>query len=147
MTIAIFRCLECDHDRDRDDADVAPCRSCGVCGVCAPTSGGSGGSDLCERCDPKGADPMTDTTPTAETIRSLSQGAAEAGDLAMVEICSKALDGCPDALEEVADVLDDVRAQEDRCRCGVVLPWVDEDDVPFEFCSQECKDEAREPTQ
>lgn len=25
------------------------------------------------------------------------------------------------------------------CRCGVMLPMVGDDEVPFEFCSQECQ--------
>ena len=76
MTITTFRCAECDHDRDRDDADVAPCRSCGVCGVCAPTSGGSGGSDLCGRCDPESAqccDPGDTSCPCPDGLEALKE--------------------------------------------------------------------------
>ena len=61
---------------------------------------------------------MSDPAETGSVARwrveELSAEAAEAGDLAMVSICEEALDGSPAALESVADVLADARAQEDE---------------------------------
>ena len=50
---------------------------------------------------------------TRQTIRDLSTAAGAHGDLEMVAVCNRALEGDADALETVRLAIEDAEAQED----------------------------------
>lgn len=50
---------------------------------------------------------------TSKTIRDLSTAAGAHGDLEMVAVCERALDGDAEAIETVRRVIEDAEAQED----------------------------------
>lgn len=56
---------------------------------------------------------MNAETLTRKQIEAMQAEAGSAGDYAMVDICERALDGCPIALEAVAKAIDDVAAMID----------------------------------
>lgn len=56
---------------------------------------------------------MTTETPTTTQLRALRTEASQAGDLAQVTLCDRALDGDTAALVECARVIADAQAQED----------------------------------
>ena len=56
---------------------------------------------------------MNAETLTRKQIEALQTEACSAADNAMVDICERALDGCPIALEAVCKAIDDVAAMDD----------------------------------
>jgi len=56
---------------------------------------------------------MNAETLTRKQIEALQTEAGSAADNAMVDICERALDGCPIALEAVRKAIDDAAAMDD----------------------------------
>jgi hypothetical protein len=66
---------------------------------------------------------MNAETLTRKQIEALQTEAGSAADNAMVDICERALDGCPIALEAVRKAIDDAAAMDDETLPRMTDPY------------------------